>query len=226
MQIIKNKTLQVGTITAGVGLLFSLMASPATAAPLDASSVFDAIEVSSEVANVENAVVAQAVAKMVFDSANPESAFLALEEDDKALFKAFVATEKVTSTGGLSARAAAALPDGCHTVPGGRQAYNAFGGQLWAMTHQHQACVSGGTITSATFTGRSAEATWAGWRHVEHGDQSTGVIAGQSRQYVQETFALGAGGWDIETVNPCSRSAMDGSGNIIPSTACNITLGS
>ena len=225
MRIMKNKLLQMGTITAGVGLLFSLMASPATAAPLDASSVFDAIEVSSEVANVENVVVAQAAAKTVFDSANPESAFLALEEDDKSLFKAFVATESVTSSGGLSARAAAALPNGCLTVPGGRQGYNAYGGQLWTMTHQHRACVSGGTITSATYLGRSAEATWAGWRHVSYGNRSTGVIAGQSRQYVQDTFALGVGGWDIQTVSPCSRSAMDRTGNVIPSTACNITLG-
>jgi hypothetical protein len=115
--------------------------------------------------------------------------------------------------------------NGCWSVPGGVTGTNAFGGALWRVSHTHQLCVTNGRVSKATFQSTTGQALFAGWRWVKLDGKATGVVNGQSRQYVQHKFALGVNGWDIQVVDPCSRSAGTASGNVIPSTACNITLG-
>ena len=115
--------------------------------------------------------------------------------------------------------------NGCWSVPGGTTGLNAFGGALWRISHTHQLCVTNGRVTKAAYQSTSGQGLVAGWRWVKLDGKATGVVNGQSRQYVQHKFALGLNGWDIQVLDPCSRSAGTASGNVIPSSACNITLG-
>ncbi|MDN4615124.1 hypothetical protein P5G50_11755 [Leifsonia sp. F6_8S_P_1B] len=137
---------------------------------------------------------------------------------------ALTVSAAMATTGGSTVRAGVPA-NGCWSVPGGLTGTNAFGGALWRVSHSHQLCVTNGRVTKAAFQSTTGHGLFAGWRWVKLDGKATGIVNGQSRQYVQHKFALGINGWDVQVVDPCSRSAGTASGNVIPSTACNITLG-
>jgi hypothetical protein len=149
-----------------------------------------------------------AVARASFAS-QPESALVVSRAVDR---QAFVARRGVPT-------------NGCWSIPGGLTGSNVFGGGLWRISHVHRLCVTNGRVTKATYQSTSGQALMIGWRWVKLDAKATGVVKGQSRQYVQHKFALGLNGWDVQVVDPCSRSAGTASGDVIPSQACNIALG-
>ncbi len=217
-----------------------------------ADTLLSATDASGVVPDSRSAAEAQEATAKVERSSNPRAAFVALSVRERKLFKAYNVTAEVVSEEGtpvpLDAEAGRSLAHarstgltittasvvhpragvpatGCWSVPGGLTGLNSVGGALWKITHSHKLCVTSRKVTSATYESTSGQALFMGWRWVKLDAKATGVVNGQSRQYVQHKFALGVNGWDIQVVDPCSRSAGTADGNVIPSTSCNITLG-
>jgi hypothetical protein len=197
-----------------------------TAPPRAATATADAVLASIDVKNIaltsRSLDRAATVIQELDNAPDPRLAFLELSASDRALFKATALVESVEFE-------AAAEPSrsarGCWSVPGGMTGKSAAGLKLYSVSHFHQACTSGSKVTSASYKSSAGQAHALGWQHKGRLGRATGVVRNQARQYVQHRFTFSLGGWVVQDVSPCSRSAATASGNVIPSSACNINGG-
>lgn len=98
----------------------------------------------------------------------------------------------------------------------------AVGNALWDTYTEGTWCASGSQVTSATFSRSWSTIAALGWR--DGGQLGTGaaIVSGQARIWSQRKMIFGAGGWDIQTSQPCVRMNGTSAGGKSTSLACSI----
>lgn len=185
----------------------------------------------------ENAAKAEAVARKVFESGNPEFAAKALGADEVKLFEAYNTVTNVISSPknyspadslarqftlkGITPAEFGALASGCWNTSSWMIGTNAFGGWLYKLTVSGGWCANGWSATSTWFNGSWGETFAIGWR--DNGQvYSNAIISGGSARIVgQREFKLGVGGWDVSSPRPCVRLIGYGNGGTGADLSCN-----
>ena len=96
------------------------------------------------------------------------------------------------------------------------------GNTLYTYYHVGRWCASGSTVTSASEADSGGETKTPGWRYEGVVARDAGVVSNQGRSYTQHKFALGAGGWDIQTPLECARVKGLSSSNSTADSICGI----
>ncbi|MDP9905890.1 hypothetical protein [Arthrobacter bambusae] len=183
-------------------------------------------------AGVENApkeaAKAEAVARKVFESDNPELAAKSLGSEELGLFEAYSAVANVISSPksyapadslakkstlkGITPAQFGTLASGCWNTSSWVIGTNAFGGWLYKLTVSGGWCGNGSSATHSWFNGTWGETFAIGWR--DNGQVSRhAIISGGSAKIVgQREFKLGVGGWDVSSPRPCVRIIGHGNG--------------
>jgi hypothetical protein len=83
-------------------------------------------------------------------------------------------------------------------------------------------CHDGGGVTSAVFDRSWSEPHMVGWRDDGQVGAGSGVSGGMAKIWSQRRMTLGAGGWDIKSVQPCTRLVGSASGDRHGDAVCSI----
>jgi hypothetical protein len=98
----------------------------------------------------------------------------------------------------------------------------AVGNALWDTYTEGTWCASGSKVTSATFSRSWSTIAALGWRDGGQLGKGAAIVSGQARIWSQRKMILGAGGWDIQTSQPCVRMNGTSAGGKSTSLACSI----
>jgi hypothetical protein len=151
------------------------------------------------------------VVRRVVEAADPRLAYRQLSAAERAEFDHWM----------MPARAVQATPARLPAAPGADNTimacWNGFSG-VWFWTslagvHLYEMWMNGswctndttGVATSASYTNSGGSGLAPGWRHDGRRGFDSGVSGGQAKIWSQHRFILGAGGWDIQTVDHCMR---------------------
>ncbi len=194
---------------------------------------------------------ARSTALTVYDAlnsaANPRTAFNALSANDKAAFESYflpaTTEENVTltpldsaatnavhagtvaldySSTEAASKALAAAGSGCWGNYVRDTAHAALGNAIWDTYTEGTWCYSGSSVTSASFSRSWSTIAMVGWRDGGQLGAGSGVVSNQARIWSQRKMIFGAGGWDIQTQEPCLRMNGSASGSTGASATCSI----
>jgi hypothetical protein len=221
------------TVLGAAAIACSLVAGPAQAAQV-ASSDSDVAAIATSAWDRINA------------SGDPHAAYLALSANDRAAFDAYLlpahAEESVTLTPADDAARAAvasgavktrydsvdagqtdtATTSGCWGSYARYTEKAALGNSLWDTYTEGGWCTNGSTVTSATFNRSWSTVAAVGWRDGGQLGKGSGIVSNQARIWSQRRMILGAGGWDVQTRNPCIRLNGSSSGGASASQTCSL----
>ena len=215
--------------------LFTL--TPATAAPASSEGEVDRVVESS----------ALGIYGALDSAADPQAAFEALSPSDKEIFESYflpatsVETIHITPldeaartaqrTGSVAstylsaqeAKEATTLAvTGCWGSNSKITMHAAAGNAIWDTFTEGSWCVSGSTVTSATFGNSWSSIAMIGWRDDGRIGSGTGVTGNQARIWAQRKMVFGTGGWDVQTSLPCNRLSGTASGGASGLASCSI----
>lgn len=227
--------MNVRKILAGLAISALLVVFPAAPAMADAGTKAKGIPASVE-NTLEEAAKAEAVARKVFESENPELTVKSLGTDELRLFEAYsTVTNVITSPEDYSPADSLAqqstlkeitpaqfgtLASGCWNTSSWMIGTNAFGAWLYRLTVSGGWCANGWSAISSWFNGSWGETFAIGWR--DNGQVSSNAIisGGTARIGGQREFKLGVGGWDVSSPPPCVRLLGYGNGGTGADLSC------
>ncbi|WP_156157641.1 hypothetical protein, partial [Demequina pelophila] len=98
----------------------------------------------------------------------------------------------------------------------------AAGNTLYTYYHVGYWCSSGSTVTAASVQDYGAETKTPGWRVIGSVSKGAAVVSNQGRSGSQHTFALGVGGWDVQTPVHCARVKGLSNGTSTADSVCGV----
>jgi hypothetical protein len=231
-----------GSVFAASALAIALAPALFTLTPATAATV------SSE-GKVDRAVESSAleIYETLDSAADPQAAFEALSPNDKERFESYflpataeetvhlapldAAARTVQRTGSVASTYTSAqhakeatiqATAGCWGNTSKITMYAAAGNAIWDTFTEGSWCVSGSTVTSATFGNSWSSIAAIGWRDDGKIGSGTGVTGNQARIWAQRKLVFGTGGWDVQTSLPCNRLSGTASGGASYTATCSI----
>lgn len=205
-----------------------------------ANAATGAAEKDVDHAGVEN--VALAVYEELSSAADPMQVYAGLATEEREAFEAYFlpaeADEAVTLTrvdaSGKPVEAATTYlseADAMDIVAAstscwiGTSKYTmkaALGNAIWDTWTEGTWCGNGSSVTSAAFSRSWSTIAAVGWRDAGQIGSGSGIAGGQARMWSQRKMILGAGGWDVQTQQPCNRLNGGPSGGVSQTWSCSI----
>ncbi len=154
------------------------------------------------------------VSEKVSVTVTPLDASSAAALDEGTVSSEYASTE--------AAQTAVAAAKGCYGGYVKRTAYSAVNIALYDIYTEGSWCSNGSSVTSASFSRSWSTIGVIGWRDAGQIGKGSGVVSGQARIWAQRKMIFGAGGWDVQTYQPCLRLNGNASGGKTASTICSI----
>lgn len=151
------------------------------------------------------------VVTQVLEAEDPDAAYAELSAAEQAEFDYWMKPVEVVQ---VSPPVLAPAPT---SDSGINACWNGFSGVwIWkslAGVHLYEMWMNGswctndvtGSATSASYTNSGGSGLAPGWRHDGRRGFASGVSGGQAKIWSQHRFVLGAGGWDVQTIDQCMR---------------------
>lgn len=236
---VNSKKASIPIIAAAVVAVITMSGGPANAAQSDTRD--DKQDVAAGVA------FAETVWHKLEASPDPGSTFTSLPDAEREAIENYLvpATYEETVTlvptspagtispeGGAVARTYSSVAEAEQAVAAAAACYGAYvrqtahapaGNAIWDIYTEGSWCgTAGSSATSATF-GRSWSSIAAlGWRDAGQKAKGAGLSGGTARIWAQRTMILGTGGWDIQTMYPCTRLLGTGGGGYWSDKVCSV----
>ena len=189
-----------------------------------------------------SAQTATAVFQKIESSSNPQAAYSSLSAKDRAAFDNYylLANSKVTyevtkmDAGGSpvgetlsfasedEAMAAVASTSSCWAANVKNVGRANAGNEIFSTYTEGSWCSSGGRVTSTSFGRTWSTVKMIGWRDAGQLGAGNGISGGEARIWGQRKMVLGAGGWDIQTKQPCTRVNGGRTGMYSMSLVCSV----
>lgn len=132
-----------------------------------------------------------------------------------------VAAAKTFSTES-DAMASVAAAQACYVGTSKYTMHAALGNAIWDTWTEGVWCGNGSSVTSANFTKSWTTIAAVGWRDGGQIASGSGIAANQARMWSQRKVILGAGGWDVQTQQPCNRLNGTAGGGASSTWSCSI----
>lgn len=186
---------------------------------------------------------AERVRQLLQTSPNAQRSFTALSDRDREAFALRFLPSETRTTVVLTAlpvphtevppavRTFDTVAEAMATVAASKKCYAGFakftavaalGYALWDTFTEGKFCGNGARVTSATFNRSWSSISSLGWRDTGQIGKGAGVVNGQARIWSQRRMVFGAGGWDLQTWQPCVRINGKANGSAKTNFVCSI----